>query len=67
MSADKSPTDLESMEERLRSRLGWGMVADMHPADYDALEIAIKAEQAQVKFQTSLEFMAIALSAMCVN
>ncbi len=33
ISADKSPTDLEGMEERLRSRLGWGMVADIHPAD----------------------------------
>ncbi|HBV78606.1 MAG TPA: chromosomal replication initiator protein DnaA, partial [Alphaproteobacteria bacterium] len=30
ISADKSPTDLEGMEERLRSRLGWGMVADIH-------------------------------------
>ena len=24
VSADKSPSDLEGMEERLRSRLGWG-------------------------------------------
>jgi chromosomal replication initiator protein len=31
LSADKSPTDLSGMEERLRSRLGWGMVADIHP------------------------------------
>ena len=23
------------MEERLRSRLGWGMVADIHPSDYE--------------------------------
>ncbi|EHI48474.1 chromosomal replication initiator protein DnaA [SAR116 cluster alpha proteobacterium HIMB100] len=35
LSADKSPTDLSGMEERLRSRLGWGMVADIHPADYE--------------------------------
>ncbi len=35
LSADKSPTDLAGMEERLRSRLGWGMVADIHPADYE--------------------------------
>ena len=33
ISADKSPTDLEGLEERLRSRLEWGMVADIHPAD----------------------------------
>ena len=35
LSADKSPTDLQGMEERLRSRLGWGMVADIHPANYE--------------------------------
>ena len=29
ISADKSPTDLEGMEERMRSRLGWGLVADI--------------------------------------
>ena len=61
VSADKSPTDLEGMEERLRSRLGWGMVADIHPADYE-LRLGIlqsKAEQAQVEISNKvLEFMA---------
>ena len=61
ISADKSPTDLEGMEERLRSRLGWGMVADIHPADYE-LRLGIlqsKAEQAPVKIADKvLEFMA---------
>jgi len=35
VSADKSPHDLEGMEERLRSRLGWGLVADIHPTTYE--------------------------------
>ncbi|NTU76452.1 MAG: chromosomal replication initiator protein DnaA [Alphaproteobacteria bacterium] len=35
VSADKSPQDLEGVEERLRSRLGWGLVADLHPANYE--------------------------------
>lgn len=35
ISADKSPSDLEGMEERLRSRLGWGLVADIHPSTYE--------------------------------
>ena len=61
ISADKSPTDLEGMEERLRSRLGWGMVADIHPADYE-LRLGIlqsKAEKAPVDIPDKvLEFMA---------
>lgn len=61
VSADKSPTDLEGMEERLRSRLGWGMVADIHPADYE-LRLGIlqaKAEQMQVRIPDKvLEFLA---------
>ncbi len=35
ISADKSPSDLEGMESRLKSRLGWGLVADIHPTTYE--------------------------------
>ena len=35
ISADKSPTDLEGIEERMKSRLGWGLVADLHPTTYE--------------------------------
>lgn len=65
ISADKSPTDLEGMEERLRSRLGWGMVADIHPADYE-LRLGIlqsKAERARITFPDKvLEFLAHRIS-----
>jgi chromosomal replication initiator protein len=47
ISADKSPSDLEGLEERMRSRLGWGLVADIHPTTYE-LRLGIlesKAEQ----------------------
>lgn len=35
ISADRSPSDLEGIEERIRSRLGWGLVADIHPTDFE--------------------------------
>jgi chromosomal replication initiator protein len=61
ISADKSPSDLEGMEERMRSRLGWGLVADLHPTTYE-LRLGIlqaKAEQhrAQIPMKV-LEFLA---------
>ncbi|MBL4805123.1 MAG: chromosomal replication initiator protein DnaA [Alphaproteobacteria bacterium] len=35
ISADKAPGDLNGLDERLRSRLAWGLVADIHPTTYD--------------------------------
>jgi chromosomal replication initiator protein len=65
ISADKSPSDLEGMEERLRSRLGWGMVADLHPTTYE-LRLGIlqaKAETSRVPVADKiLEFLAHKIS-----
>ena len=40
VSADKSPSDLSGLEERVRTRLGCGMVADLHATTYE-LRISI--------------------------
>lgn len=62
ISADRSPTDLVGIEDRIISRLGWGLVADIHPTDYE-LRLGIlqtKAEQdGQVEVPVDvLEFLA---------
>ena len=61
ISADKSPSDLEGMEERMRSRLGWGLVADLHPTTYE-LRLGIlqsKAEQIGIPIPLKvMEFLA---------
>ncbi len=61
ISADKSPSDLEGVEERMRSRLGWGLVADIHPTTYE-LRLGIlqaKAEQSSTDIPVKvLEFLA---------
>jgi len=46
ISADKSPSDLEGLEERLKSRLGGGLIADIHPTTYE-LRLGILLEKAQ--------------------
>ena len=46
ISADKSPNDLEGIEERMRSRLGWGLVADLHPTTYE-LRVGILQSKAE--------------------
>jgi chromosomal replication initiator protein len=61
LSADRSPSDLEGIEERLKSRLAWGLVADIHPTTYE-LRLSIlqsKAEQAKLEVPPKvLEFLA---------
>ncbi len=65
LSADKSPSDLEGLEERMRSRLGWGLVADIHPTTYE-LRLGIlqsRAEQSGVPIPHKvLEFLAHRIS-----
>ena len=48
ISADRSPTDLEDIEERIRSRLGWGLVADIHQTDYELRLGILSAKMAQM-------------------
>lgn len=61
ISADKSPTDLEGIEERLKSRLVGGLVVDIMPTDFD-LRMGIlqkKAEQMGIELpQKVAEFLA---------
>ncbi|HET6467250.1 MAG TPA: chromosomal replication initiator protein DnaA [Geminicoccaceae bacterium] len=61
ISADRSPSDLAGLEERIRSRLGWGLVADIHPTTFE-LRLGIlqsKAEQFNVDIPAQvIEFLA---------
>lgn len=62
ISADKAPSDLQGIDERLRSRLSWGLVADIHPSTYE-LRLGIlqaKRNQLQAKVPDAvLEFLAL--------
>jgi len=62
ISADKAPSDLTGIDERLRSRLAWGLVADIQPTSYE-LRLGIlqsKRTQLQANVPDSvLEFLAL--------
>ncbi len=66
ISADKSPSEMEGMEERLKSRLNCGLVADIHATTYE-LRLGIlqsKAEQLGVDISPRvLEFLSHRITA----
>jgi chromosomal replication initiator protein len=61
ISCDRSPSDLDNMEDRIKSRLGWGLVADVHSTTYE-LRLGIllsKIEQMKTSVpQSVVEFLA---------
>lgn len=61
ISCDRAPGELQGMEERIKSRLGWGLVADIQPASYE-LRLGIlrsKAEQSSIHIPFEvIEFLA---------
>ncbi len=66
LSADQSPSELEGVEDRLKSRLNCGLVADIHATTYE-LRLAIletKAEKMRLNAPTKvLEFLAHKITA----
>lgn len=62
ISADKSPSDLSGLDERLRSRLAWGLVADIHPTTYELRLGILQSKRAQLQADVPgsvLEFLAL--------
>ncbi len=62
ISADKAPSDLLGLEERLRSRLAWGLVADIHPSTYELRYGILQSKREQLEADVPdavLEFLAL--------
>ncbi|HRQ60620.1 MAG TPA: chromosomal replication initiator protein DnaA, partial [Alphaproteobacteria bacterium] len=62
ISADKAPSDLSGIDERLRSRLAWGLVADIHPTTYELRLGILESKRAQLNASVPdavLEFLAL--------
>ena len=65
ISADKAPTDLQGLDERLRSRLSWGLVADIQPSTYDLRLGILTSKRALLQAEIPdavLEFLALKIT-----
>ncbi|MEM1344920.1 MAG: chromosomal replication initiator protein DnaA [Pseudomonadota bacterium] len=70
ISGDRSPDRIDGMEDRIKSRLQWGLVVDIHPTDYE-LRLGILQQKAEAAIATTpgidiepkvLEFLAHRIS-----
>jgi chromosomal replication initiator protein len=57
VSADKSPSDLNGLEQRLRTRLGCGMVADLHATTYELRLSILEAKAARAAVDVPVKVM----------
>ncbi len=50
ISADRAPGEIDGLEERIKSRLQWGLVVDLHPTDYE-LRLGILQAKAEAHLE----------------
>jgi chromosomal replication initiator protein len=50
ISADRAPGEIDGLEDRIKSRLQWGLVVDLHPTDYE-LRLGILQSKAEVQLK----------------
>ena len=50
ISADRAPGEIDGLEDRIKSRLQWGLVVDLHPTDYE-LRLGILQAKAEAQLE----------------
>jgi len=51
ISGDRAPGEIDGLEDRIKSRLAWGLVVDLHPTDY---ELRLGILQSKVEIQSKM-------------
>jgi len=59
LTSDRSPREINHLEERLKSRFNWGLVADIQPPDLETRQaiLAHKAELADIRLPDDVAFL----------
>ena len=56
ISSDRAPSDLDSFDDRIKSRLSWGLVADILPANFELRHEILKkkAQELSLKYENKI-------------
>ena len=57
LSSDRPPKDIQPLEERLKSRFEWGIIADIQPPDLELRIAIIKKKAEQLSIELSPEIL----------
>jgi len=66
LTSDRSPREIKFLEERLKSRLNWGLVADIQPPNYET-RLAILSRKAEIAGVTLPKDVATLLAQRITN
>ena len=67
VTSDKFPKEIPGLEERLRSRFEWGLIADIQPPDVETKQAILKMKAEQNKIYLPEEVALFLANASCSN